>query len=114
MEAHKMSLKVSELMKTMLTAAKGELEDAWPEVKEYAETEFKKLAETTAMIARLYAEGKVSKKQGKLLLDIQKNTARMVILTIEGLGILAVERSINAALKAIKDTVNSALGWALI
>ena len=109
-----MSLKVSELLKTMLAAAKAELEDVWPDVKEYAETEFKNLAQTTVMIGRLYAEGKVSKKQGKLLLDIQKNTTRMVILTIEGLGILAVERSINAALKAIKDTVNSTLGWALI
>jgi hypothetical protein len=109
-----MSLNVSELLKTMLEAARGELENAWPEIKEYAETEFKNLAETTVMIARLHAEGKVSKKQGKLLLDIQKNTTRMVILTIEGLGILAVERAINAALKAIKDTVNTALGWALI
>ena len=109
-----MSLNVSELLKAMLEAAKGELEDAWPEIKEYAETEFRNLAQTMVMIERLHVENKITNKQGKLLLDIQKNTTRMVILTIEGLGIIAVERAINSALKAVKGTVNTAIGWVLL
>jgi hypothetical protein len=38
----------------------------------------------------------------------------MVILTVEGLGLLAVENAINAALGSIKDTLNAALGVALL
>jgi hypothetical protein len=37
----------------------------------------------------------------------------MVLLTIEGLGIIAVEQAINAALDVLKDTVNSALDFRL-
>ncbi|UCD56013.1 MAG: hypothetical protein JSV16_09165 [Candidatus Hydrogenedentota bacterium] len=109
-----MSLKASDLLKNMLAAAKGEFEAAWPDVKDYAKSAFKNLAETMVMIGRLELEGKVTRKQAKLLLDIQKNTARTVMLTIEGMGILAVERAINAALKAVQETVNTALGWKLL
>jgi hypothetical protein len=38
----------------------------------------------------------------------------MVLLTLEGLGLLAVEAAINAALKVVSDTVNSAIGFALL
>jgi hypothetical protein len=37
-----------------------------------------------------------------------------VLLTVEGLGLLAVEQAINAALRVVKDTVNTALGFVLV
>jgi len=36
------SLKVSDLSKGMLLAFKGSLEESWPDIKDYAETESKK------------------------------------------------------------------------
>ena len=56
----------------------------------------------------------MSDEKAKLHLDIQKNASKMIMLTLEGLGIVAVEAAINAALKIIKDTVNTALGFTLI
>jgi hypothetical protein len=38
----------------------------------------------------------------------------VVFLTIEGLGIIAVENALNAAIGAIRDTVNGAVKFALI
>jgi hypothetical protein len=38
----------------------------------------------------------------------------MVLLTIEGLGIIAVEQAINAAMDVLKKTVNTALDFSLI
>ena len=90
------------------------LEDSWPEIKDYAKAEFKKTAESIAMIVRLHAAGKLSKKKAKLHMEIQKNASRTVLLTIEGLGIIAVERAINAALGAVRDTVNTAIGFRLL
>ncbi len=109
-----MALKASDLVKQMLTAAKSEVEDKWPEVKVYAETESKKLAQTIVMIEKLKLSGQITKKQAEILLDMQKQTSRVVLLTIEGLTLLAAEAAVNAAIKSIRDAVNDAIGWKLI
>ena len=109
-----MALNVGELSKTMLAAAKGKLEDYWPDVREYAKSEAKKTAETLAMIERLTLAGEINQKQAKSLLQMQRNSALSVLLTIEGLGLLAVEAAINAALNAVRSTVNTAVGFALL
>jgi len=109
-----MGMKVSSLVKDMLAAAKGEVSERWPDVKIYAETEAKKLAQTLVMIEKLKVAGQISKKQADILLDMQKQTSRVVLLTIEGLSLLAAEAAVNAAIKSIQDTVNTSIGWKLI
>ena len=109
-----MSINVSQLARQMVGAAKTELTDEWPEIKQYAEAEARKIAETIKMIGRLHAQGKITKKAAKLHLRIQKNAAVTVLLTVEGLGLLAVENAINAAVKAIRQAVNTAVGFSLV
>ena len=109
-----MALNVSSLAKTMTEAAKGKLQEHWPEVKEFATSEAKKTAETLRMIERLALTGEINVKQAKALLQMQKNSALAVLLTVEGLGLLTVEAAINAALSAVKDTVNTAVGFVLL
>ncbi|MEL7022222.1 MAG: hypothetical protein AAGL69_00555 [Pseudomonadota bacterium] len=109
-----MSLRVSTLAKQMLQAAKVEVADKWPEVRVYAESEARKLAQTLVMIQKLKAADRITKKQAEILLDMQKQTSRVVLLTIEGLTLLAAEGAINAAIRSIRDTVNDAIGWRLI
>ena len=109
-----MALNVKSLATAMLGAAKGELLDHWPDVKDYATSEAKKTAETLAMIERLWASDQINATQAKALLRMQRNSAQAVLLTIEGLGLLAVEAALNAALKSVRDTVNTALGFALL
>jgi hypothetical protein len=109
-----LSLSTSALAKQMLTAAKGEIADKWPDVKIYAESEAKKLAQTLIMIEKLKASGRITKKQADILIDMQKQTARVVLLTIEGLNLLAAEAAINAAIKSVRESVNGAIGWRLI
>lgn len=109
-----MPLNISALIPDMLNAAAGVLKDKWPEAKEYTESEFKKLEESLALVSRLYAAGEITQKRAKLHIEFQKSSMRNVLLTIEGLGILAVEQAINAALKVIRDTVNTAIGFSLL
>ncbi|MEH6640580.1 MULTISPECIES: hypothetical protein [Halomonadaceae] len=109
-----MSIDVGELLEKMLDAAKAVLEEDWPEIKEHAETELKGIAEGIALVERLRLQGKISQKQAKSLIKMKRNTAQIVLLTLEGLGVLAVEKAINAAIKAIKDTVNGTLDFALL
>lgn len=109
-----MALRASSLVKEMLAAAKGEVSERWPDVKIYAEAEAKKLAQTLVMIEKLKVTGQISKKQAEILLDMQRQTSRVVLLTIEGLSLLAAEAAVNAAIKSIRDMVNDAIGWKLV
>ncbi|MGB5325680.1 MAG: hypothetical protein WBN40_09690 [Pseudomonadales bacterium] len=109
-----MAINVKKLLRQMLKAARQELKDEWPIVKDHAETELKGIAEGIALIERLRLEGRISQRQARALIKMKKNTAQIVLLTLKGLGIIAAERAINAALKAVKDTVNEALDFKLL
>jgi hypothetical protein len=109
-----MSLNASQLGKDILSAFRGVFTKKWPEIKEYGEAEAKKLAHSLIMIEALRVAGKINEKQAGLHLQIQKNATRTVFLTLEGLGVLAVEEAINAALGVVKQTVNTAVGFVLI
>ncbi|MDP1895493.1 MAG: hypothetical protein Q8K87_15345 [Hydrogenophaga sp.] len=109
-----MTLSASQLGKDILTALKGSLKEKWPDIKEYGEAESKKLAQALVMVEALKISGKINEEQAALHLEIQKNASRTVLLTIEGLGILAVEAALNAALNVVRDAVNTALGFALL
>jgi hypothetical protein len=109
-----MGLKASALAGDMAAAFTQVLKGKAPGIKAYAESEAKKLAQTLLMIGKLRLSGKIDKEEAELHLEIQRNATRSVLLTIEGLGLLAVEQAINAALDSVKTTVNKALGFVLL
>ena len=109
-----MAIKLADILTPMLDAATKSLKQDWPKAKDYAKPELKKLAQSLVDITKLAAKGTINKQQAKALFQIHKNTTQMVLLTIEGLGIIAVENAINAALKAAKQTINTAAGIAVI
>lgn len=109
-----MSLDVAQLGKEMLGAMNGVLQDDWPEIRAYAESESRKMAEALVMVETLVAQGSINAEQARLHVQMQKNAARMVLLAIEGLGVLMAEKAINAALAVVRDTVNSALRFTLL
>lgn len=109
-----MGLDASELAARMLKAAQKVLSAKWPELRDYAEGETKKLAESLVTIEKLRLTGQITEEQARLHLEIQKNASRTVLLTAEGLGILTAEQAINAALNVVRDSVNATLGFILL
>jgi hypothetical protein len=109
-----MSLDVEQLAGDMLGAMQNVFAEKWSDVKEYGEAEAKKLAHSFVMIEKLRIANKIDEEEVRLHFNIQKNASRTVLLAIEGLGILAVEQALNAALAVIKDAVNTAIGFTLI
>jgi hypothetical protein len=85
-----------------------------PDIESYAKGEGNKMAQCLATIAESVAAGTITQDEAKLQLDIQKQAARAVLLTVEGIGILDVEAATNAALGVVKGVVNKAIGFALI
>jgi hypothetical protein len=105
---------MDELLNKMLDAVKKSLEKKWPQVRDLATSEFKKFAQNIEDIKAMKKKRSITKEQARLQLDIQKNSIKTVLLTEEGLGLLAVEAAINAALDAVRVVVNKAIGWALL
>lgn len=109
-----MALNIEALVGAILGAVKPVLKKHWKDAKNYAETESRKLAETLENIATLLAEGKIKKEQAELLVEMQTHSMRAVFLTIEGIGIIAAQKATNAAIDAVRDTVNGAVGIDLL
>ena len=109
-----MSLDTSALVKDMLSAAKDNLGKFWKQAKPFAENETLNMANKLLLIEKLKLEGKITKEEALLHIEIQKSAFRTVLLSIKGLGLIAVEGTINAALGAIAKVVNKAVGWGLL
>jgi len=105
-----------QLLASMATAAAGALQQRWPTVRDYAETEFRKFLIQAEQIKKLKSEDRINEDEAKLLMDLQRNAMRSVLLSLEGLGILSVEAAINAALSVVRDAVNKAIGggWKIL
>lgn len=104
----------NQLLGDMSNAAASVLKAKWPEVKSYAEAEFRKIGHTIELIAREFAAGEITEEQATLLLDMQKGASRSVMITVEGMAVVAAEQAINAAFDAVRQSVNTAIGFALI
>ena len=109
-----MSLDTSALVKDMLSAAKDNLGKFWKQAKPFAENETLNMANKLLLIEKLKLEGKITKEEALLHIEIQKSAFRTVLLSIKGLGLIAVEGTINAALGAIAKVVNKAIGWQML
>ena len=105
---------IGEIIGKMINASKEVLTDNWQEVQPYANQEFKNLAENFKLIIELKKEDKITEEQARLYIDIHKNTVKIVLLTIKGLGILTVENAINAAISVVRDSINTAIGFTVL
>lgn len=109
-----MSLDLEQLSQAMLTAAKGQVAENWPQIKDYAEQEAKKLAENLVLIEKLKLTQQISDEQAKLMHQMQRNATQAVLLSVQGMTELMAEQALNAALDAVKETVNAALNFTLL
>ncbi|MFN0132575.1 MAG: hypothetical protein ACKVW3_08615 [Phycisphaerales bacterium] len=109
-----MALDVNALGTQMLGAMANELKAKWNAAKGFGESSAKSLATALVAIEAGRLNGSISEEQAKLLLDIHKNAARSVLLAAEGIALLAAEAAVNAAMKVVRDTVNTAVGFTLV
>ena len=102
-----MALDVGAIAKAMFEAAIPILKKDAPQIGSFAKGEFAKLAQQMATIESELVSGTITEEEAKILIDMQKSAARVVLLTAKGLGLLVVENSLNAALNAAKTAVKA-------
>lgn len=100
---------VTEMGKAALPFLKAGAKQA----KDYGKAEADKIARTAVLLATGVAKGTIDEDEARLVLDVQKNASRSILLTITGLGIVAVENSINAAMAVLKRAIETATGVVL-
>lgn len=109
-----MSMKFDEIWEAMVNAVETSFKESWPQIKDYATTELDKIATTLVSIETLYKTNQISKGESSILFEMQLNSARAVLLAIQGMTLILVEKVINNALEAVKDIVNGLIGFTLI
>jgi len=108
------SINFNALLSQLIDAAKINLVDKWPKVKDIATSSLQTIAQNVVDIEEMTAMGTITNEQSRLKLQIQENAFRTMLLTEEGLGLLAVEQALNAVRDIIKTTVNTAIGFPLL
>ena len=98
----------------MFAAAKSSLGSKFASVELYLKAESEKLAITLRMIIESCAANKIRKAEAKILLNQQKAATSAVLTAAEGMSAVAVQAALNAALKVVKDLVNSKIGFPLL
>lgn len=109
-----MAMDVAQLGKDMVGAASGVVGQRWPEIEDYFKDELEDFARVLARIAVRYAAGRLTEDNARALVRAQVKSMEIVLLAVEGMGIIMVEMAINAAIDVVRTTVNEALGFALM
>jgi hypothetical protein len=109
-----MALDVEKLVQEMVNGAAAVLAARSPEVRRFVAEQFRRLAEELARIEARKVAGTIGEEEARLLVGAQKDALRTVLKTAQGLGLLEVERAINAALAAIRAPVQKALEWVVL
>jgi serine phosphatase RsbU (regulator of sigma subunit) len=108
------TIAIDDLLKQMLEAAKIVLKSQWKQVKPMAELQLRSTLINLELIAELKLRGKITKEQAALHIEIQKQSIRTTLLSFEGIGIVAAEKALNAALGAARTVINKSIGWKII
>lgn len=109
-----MSIDVTAVADSMIDAARAEVADRWPQLQVFAETEFRRLAQSYADIAAQLAEGQLDEVRARQHAIVHQLTARQILKTVEGLGILTAEQALQAGVRAASKVVNGVVKFALL
>ena len=108
------SIDFNSMLSQMIGAAKISLADKWPTVESLATSSLKSIAQNIIDIEVMTEENVITKEQSVLKIMLQQNAFRTMLLTQEGLGLLAAQDALNAVTDVIRGTVNKAIGFVLL
>ena len=108
------AIDIEDVARNMLQALQGVFKDKWPEVKNFAESESKKFAQSMAEIEVWKAAGEITEEQAIPLSRLHQRSMAMVFTALEGIGLATAERAVNAAIDVVRGAINTAIGWAIL
>ena len=108
------SINVEQLVTAMLGAAQGVFASRWPEVRALAKSESRSFVQNMAEIQSMKLAGEITEEQAKILTKMHRRSMETVLAALEGVSLALAEQAVNAAIAVVRNTINNAIGWALL
>jgi hypothetical protein len=109
-----MALNFDRLLNEMIDAAKQSLGKHWEGIKDTAIISFKTLTLNLVEIEKMRVSKSITEEKARLLVGMQKDAVKIALATEKGLSLLAAEAALNAAIDVVRETVNKAIGFAIL
>lgn len=106
------NLDISQVVNDMLQVALPHLSKGGQQASAFASHEFQQYIINIEHIQTMAEEGNVTDQEAQFLVDQYKMSMKAVLLTVEGLGAIATQKAINAAIDVLNSALNTALGAA--
>lgn len=102
------------LFTDMFQAAKLAAGEGWDDIRATVKIEFKAVAKRIKEIAKAYAADQINKQTARLLMKMVRNNVVSALALTTNLVLITAEKIVNAALKVVKEVVNTAIGFVLV
>lgn len=103
------SIDYKQLISDCVLTARQELGKSWKKFKPFAEHEFRQFAENAEFLAKLRRDQVIDDDEFKARMEIQRLALKNVMLTVQGVGLVTAQNTVNAILgivgKAIRKTL---------
>jgi hypothetical protein len=96
-----MSIDVKSLTDTMIGGVRKAVGQRWPAIRALAEAELGKVAQTIRDVGQMVARGEITADRALEYVEMQRNHALSVLITVKGLGLLTAREALDAAARAI-------------
>ncbi len=106
------NIDVNKVVNDMLQASAGELLKGGKKATEYASHEYAGFIADIQHVQTMAEQGIITAAEAQALVNQHKLSMQAVLLAVEGLGLIAVQNAINAALKILNQSLMAALGSA--
>ena len=100
---------ISKVVTDMLKAALPFLSKGGQKASSYATHEFQQYIINLQHIQDLTEEGEIASDEAQFLVDQYKMSMQAVLLAVEGLGVIAVQQAINAAIDVLSKALDTAV-----
>ena len=107
------NLDIDKVASDMLQASASALIKGGKQASEYASHEYAQFIGDIEHVQTMAEEGTITAAEAQALVDQHKLSMQAVLLCVEGLGVIAVQNAINAALQVLNDAITAALGAAV-
>ncbi len=108
------TLDVEALATSMIDAARAAVANRGPVLQAAAEMELRRLASALADIGSLLAQGEIDPERAQTLANIHRLSVRSVLCSVEGLGLLAADQTLQAVTGVAASVLNRIVGFKLL
>ena len=105
----KFNFDIGKVVNDMINASSGALANGGQQAAEYATHEYELFISDIEHVQTMAEQGTISEEEAQFLVNQHKSSMQSVLLTVEGLEIIAVQNAINAALAVLSAALSTAV-----